>query len=591
MKWTHTLLNIVAFFSFLNASRANHIIGGEINYEIINTIDNKVTYLISIRLTRDEGCSGCMTLGDVINVEIIDLDDALDAEVAAFSTNKECRLLHKKTEMMEAKPRCLVNDPNIFFMTYTYQTKATLSKNKNGYLITHNACCRVLNIRNLENYRGFAYQNVIPGILQNNNSLLLDNSPVFKNEIALICRENKFKLQLGASDPDGDSLSYAFVNSYEEFNFKPGASKKNRFAVAKIKHKKEYPFDHPLGLDCHINNLTGEISGISPEPGRYLINVAVRSYRNGTLVNETQKDLIITISDCDFPSATLKETYGVCIPQSLRLENEHHTPLNETYRWDIQDLETNQLDVRREESVLFDKKTPGTYKVRLIVNEAKECTDTAYTQVVISDVKAKMEPVSGSESQGQLSFSDKSDFYNSKPKSRVWMIANDTLISVSKDQSETIHFKDSAHQFHKVILITTNEFQCIDTAFFTLKPSPKKRHQKMIQDDFTVHFETNSDQLTNKAKQKLDSFIQYALNKSISTIQIDGHTDNSGSSAMNQSLSDLRAKRVADYLREHGLGHLSIETAGFADTAPIAENETAEGKKRNRRTEIKPVFE
>lgn len=169
------------------------------------------------------------------------------------------------------------------------------------------------------------------------------------------------------------------------------------------------------------------------------------------------------------------------------------------------------------------------------------------------------------------------------------MIANDTLISVSKDHSEIIHFTDSAHQFHKVILITTNEFQCIDTAFFTLKPGPKKRHRKMIQDDFTVHFETNSDQLTNKAKRKLDSFIQYALNKSLSTIQIDGHTDNSGSLDFNQSLSHLRAKRVADYLREHGLGHLTIETAGFADMAPVAENETSRGKKRNRRAEIKPA--
>ncbi|MGD9811147.1 MAG: OmpA family protein, partial [Sphingobium sp.] len=72
-------------------------------------------------------------------------------------------------------------------------------------------------------------------------------------------------------------------------------------------------------------------------------------------------------------------------------------------------------------------------------------------------------------------------------------------------------------------------------------------------------------------------------------IDIYGHTDSDGSDAYNQGLSQRRAQSVADYLSTHGVQSARMETRGFGETQPIADNATAEGKAQNRRVEIKIV--
>jgi len=71
-----------------------------------------------------------------------------------------------------------------------------------------------------------------------------------------------------------------------------------------------------------------------------------------------------------------------------------------------------------------------------------------------------------------------------------------------------------------------------------------------------------------------------------STVQVVGHTDNSGSAAYNQSLSERRANAVADVLRQGGVGYNRVRTFGRGEDQPIASNLTAEGKAQNRRVEI-----
>ena len=69
----------------------------------------------------------------------------------------------------------------------------------------------------------------------------------------------------------------------------------------------------PLGNLATINTNTGIISGIAPDVGKYVVAVAVRSYRNGVFVAEHRKDFIVNVTDCDFPSVTLSPK-----PTSLR---------------------------------------------------------------------------------------------------------------------------------------------------------------------------------------------------------------------------------------------------------------------------------
>jgi OOP family OmpA-OmpF porin len=71
-------------------------------------------------------------------------------------------------------------------------------------------------------------------------------------------------------------------------------------------------------------------------------------------------------------------------------------------------------------------------------------------------------------------------------------------------------------------------------------------------------------------------------------VEVDGHTDSKGTDAYNQKLSERRAKGVYDYLTAHGIDAGRLDgPKGFGESQPIDTNDTAEGRQRNRRTELK----
>lgn len=69
-------------------------------------------------------------------------------------------------------------------------------------------------------------------------------------------------------------------------------------------------------------------------------------------------------------------------------------------------------------------------------------------------------------------------------------------------------------------------------------------------------------------------------------VRIVGHTDSSGSDALNNPLSLDRAEAVRDYLIAHGVPAARVQVEGRGEREPVADNATAEGRARNRRVEI-----
>jgi outer membrane protein OmpA-like peptidoglycan-associated protein len=70
-------------------------------------------------------------------------------------------------------------------------------------------------------------------------------------------------------------------------------------------------------------------------------------------------------------------------------------------------------------------------------------------------------------------------------------------------------------------------------------------------------------------------------------IEISGHTDNTGSLALNSKLSEDRAKAVVEYLIQKGIDRTRLEFKGYGPQQPIADNATAAGRTQNRRVEFK----
>lgn len=105
--------------------------------------------------------------------------------------------------------------------------------------------------------------------------------------------------------------------------------------------------------------------------------------------------------------------------------------------------------------------------------------------------------------------------------------------------------------------------------------------------DSGVLFATNKYDLNAAARKDLAAFAQVLKAYADTDVAIFGHTDSTGSDAINNPLSVNRANAVASYLMSLGVSASQIKSVeGYGSTAPVADNSTAEGRQQNRRVEV-----
>ena len=104
-----------------------------------------------------------------------------------------------------------------------------------------------------------------------------------------------------------------------------------------------------------------------------------------------------------------------------------------------------------------------------------------------------------------------------------------------------------------------------------------------------VTFDVGSYSLRPEFRATLDKVAESLVQYPNSLIDVYGHTDSTGSDAFNQTLSENRARTVLNYLVSRGVPAARIRSQGFGETMPIASNDTADGRQKNRRVEIKIV--
>ncbi len=108
----------------------------------------------------------------------------------------------------------------------------------------------------------------------------------------------------------------------------------------------------------------------------------------------------------------------------------------------------------------------------------------------------------------------------------------------------------------------------------------------LVKFDSGILFDFNSSALKANAKDNVSKLVA-TLNKEPDTeILVLGHTDNIGTLAANQKVSEARAKSVRDYAVAQGLSGSRVRTEGKNYSEPIASNETDAGRAENRRVEI-----
>jgi outer membrane protein OmpA-like peptidoglycan-associated protein len=101
-----------------------------------------------------------------------------------------------------------------------------------------------------------------------------------------------------------------------------------------------------------------------------------------------------------------------------------------------------------------------------------------------------------------------------------------------------------------------------------------------------VLFDTGKADLKPSARERLAKVAGILIAYPDIRVEIDGHTDSTGSLEFNERLSQQRAESVRSYLSSQGVNYSSITTQGFGPSQPIASNDTAAGRQQNRRVEL-----
>jgi outer membrane protein OmpA-like peptidoglycan-associated protein len=101
-----------------------------------------------------------------------------------------------------------------------------------------------------------------------------------------------------------------------------------------------------------------------------------------------------------------------------------------------------------------------------------------------------------------------------------------------------------------------------------------------------ISFDTGRSAITSNFAPVLDRFATSLRDNQNSDVRIVGHTDNTGTDAINNPLSVDRATNTRNYLTSRGVSGARIQVEGQGSYQPIASNSTAEGRARNRRVEI-----
>ncbi|MCW5908037.1 MAG: OmpA family protein [Chitinophagales bacterium] len=122
-------------------------------------------------------------------------------------------------------------------------------------------------------------------------------------------------------------------------------------------------------------------------------------------------------------------------------------------------------------------------------------------------------------------------------------------------------------------------------------PKLEKKELETVKYAFdNLEFETNKDVIRTHSYPSLNALADLLMKKPTYGLRIEGHTDNVGTDEKNLILSQKRATAVKNYLIKRGVSAAKLEAFGYGESMPIADNDTPEGRQKNRRVEMKITF-
>lgn len=463
------LILIITLLYFLQAS-ASHISGGELFYEYLGpgSSANSSKYKITIRLFSD-----CHPI-DPTNSQVLENETVVIGiyNNNGLTFNSSVPLtLQLPIPVIELHPSsipCLSSAPDVCFRVGVFTGTTELPASAEGYTLSWVRCCRPNNIANLGMSSGVGgtFTTTIPG-----TSILPaghNSSPQFAiKDTALVCQNKTFFLDFGASDPDGDSISYSFCDAYSGgtmFDPDPGAPGGGgipaQLQLGPLPYKSPFSGNSPLGPAVSIDAKTGKITGMAPATGRYVINVCATESRNGKVINVHRKDFVLEVGDCNFATAEPLPVSGAwCKDFTVHFSNNNSSSAIQSYHWDF-GVPGATSD---EATPAYTYADTGLYTIKLTVHGAASCVDEASVTLGVYPGFKPDFNVTGSCFRTPFVFTDKSSTSaNGTINTWAWNFGDTSGASnISFIQNSNHTYSDSGTK--NVKLVVTSSKGCMDS--------------------------------------------------------------------------------------------------------------------------------
>ena len=476
----HLLFFFILFFS-ANLCFATHIVGGEVFYEYLGVAPGggKSTYQVTVRLFRDclVPCGGGSNVACLPSQTVVAIYE--NGNVNRYVNKLTLPLSDDQTFSLDNSnpadyPPCITSKPPVCYEVKIYTATVVLTDNDAGYIVAYENCCRAttLNVVNDNRYSqqslpGVTYDCTIPG----KNLLPSGHNSTAAFDLKkpdLICYNSRFTLEYSATDPDaGDSISFAFTPAYTSGEPFKGANDGEPAEAPPYRNVtynsgRSFSGNSPLGPNVTINPVTGQISGVSPAAGLYVVSVVVYEWRNGINIAQHRKDFILRIENCNIPAAELNASYITCNGFDLTFTNESNSANINSYYWNFGDTNA-PVDTSADPVAAHTYSQAGTYKVTLITNKGGECSDTATTEANVFPGFIPDFSVTGSCVQGTFIFTDKSTTAYGIVDSWNWNFGDPNSSADSSHLKNPAAYKYSQTGTVTAQLIVTNSKGCMDT--------------------------------------------------------------------------------------------------------------------------------
>jgi len=270
-----SLLIMFFIFGFSYTSQASHMAGGQICYENVGTDSFKVNMQIfracrgagynaaSLNVTATSTCGGSVTV-TLNRINVSQVDGGQDISQVCTNGNSNC------------------NQSNATqgYLKYEYEGIFVLNPRCNSWRISHiPPCCRNSTVNT--NGGSVYFESILYTQTDSAN-----NSPCFRTSaIPYVCAGFPVSYNMGATDPDGDSLSYNFISARSAQN-------------TNITYRPGYSSTAPIpGIT--LDSITGQINFTPNVTGAFIVVVQIREYdANGNLKGITMRDIQFRVETC-----------------------------------------------------------------------------------------------------------------------------------------------------------------------------------------------------------------------------------------------------------------------------------------------------